>query len=598
MPVVSEANAARHAHLGQGPRSSSTSTDATDQTSPFAALLDDPGDTSASPTSPPLASPVPPPPSQKAAVRPPDGRAPPSSTPETAPRPPTSPPAGAAPQNPTTAASSPPTKVPQGPDSAETVLALAALAKKTAQNATATDPGVDTNTDSVPAGTTQTTAIDTADASSTAAAIIDLHGDKTEKPDPGASDTTQAATPPADPSANQPIAAPQPVAVPISAPVVPALPTTSLDAGDGGDGPDTVVGGAGQDAAQIAALGDAVKAGLAGKADATAAGNAKPGPKAAGTATPALAPQAGQGDPSSANGPGQPNPADAAPSRNADGSPANEAAANQARQRAASNQQSDGSAAAQDNSNGNSAGGANVDSNGNPNAVDPNGDPKRDLSGSTNRIEDITRLALDPSVRHVESSTAETGSAGPAHPGSGEAAGAQPTADGSLAPAILTAAAAPTADTAAAATPAAIPIAGLAVEIASQAHAGKNRFEIRLDPPDLGRIDVRLDVDRDGKVTSRLIVDRPETLDILRKDAPQLERSLQQAGLKTADDALQFSLRDQSGGSGNQNPYSGDRAPTGATRVIIPDAQLPPVEAVTASYGRVVGRSTGIDIRV
>ncbi len=353
----------------------------------------------------------------------------------------------------------------------------------------------------------------------------------------------------------------------------------------------------GQDAAQIAALGDAVKSGLAGKADAAPVGDAKPGPKT-GAATPSLTPQPGQGDPSSANGPGQPNAADQAQSRNADGSPATAAAANQARQRAASSQQSDGSAAAQDNSNGNSAGNANVDSNGNPNAVDPNDDPKRDLSGSTNRIEDITRLALDPSVRHVASSTAETASGGPAHPGSGEAAGAQPTPDGALAPAILTTAAAPTADAASATTPAAIPIAGLAVEIASNAHAGKNRFEIRLDPPDLGRIDVRLEVDRDGKVTSHLVVDRPETLDILRKDAPQLERSLQQAGLKTADDALQFSLRDQSGGSGNQNPYSGDGAPTGATRAVIPDSQLPPVEAVTASYGRVVGRSTGIDIRV
>jgi len=61
---------------------------------------------------------------------------------------------------------------------------------------------------------------------------------------------------------------------------------------------------------------------------------------------------------------------------------------------------------------------------------------------------------------------------------------------------------------------------------------------------------VRLEVDRDGKVTSRLVVDRPETLNILRQDAPALERSLQQAGLKTADDALQFSLRDQGGFGG------------------------------------------------
>ena len=90
-----------------------------------------------------------------------------------------------------------------------------------------------------------------------------------------------------------------------------------------------------------------------------------------------------------------------------------------------------------------------------------------------------------------------------------------------------------------------VPVAGLAVEIAAQSNAGRNRFEIRLDPPELGRIDVRLEIDGDGQVKSRLIVERSETLDMLRRDAPQLERALQQAGLKTSDNALEFSLRDQ-----------------------------------------------------
>jgi flagellar hook-length control protein FliK len=143
----------------------------------------------------------------------------------------------------------------------------------------------------------------------------------------------------------------------------------------------------------------------------------------------------------------------------------------------------------------------------------------------------------------------------------------------------------------------AIPISGLAVEIAAHARAGKNRFDIRLDPPELGRIDVRLDVDRDGKVTSHLVVDRPETLDMLRRDAPQLERSLQNAGLKTADSALQFSLRDQ-GGFGGQNPNPNYGSPSDAARVIIPDRNLPPVETTAAAYGRVVGARAGIDIRV
>jgi flagellar hook-length control protein FliK len=321
------------------------------------------------------------------------------------------------------------------------------------------------------------------------------------------------------------------------------------------------------------------------------AGGTKPGAQTAGaaTSTPSQAPS-GPNDPGSANGPGQPNATDGAQSGNANGPPATEAEANRARQRAMSSQQGDATAAPQND--------PNVGSNGNPNVIDPNGDSKPDPSGPTNRIEDITRQALDPTVRHIESSAAETASGAPSHPGSVETAGTQGTPDGVAAPANLTTAAAPAATPVTTATPAAIPITGLAVEIASHAHAGKNRFEIRLDPPELGRIDVRLDVDREGKVTSRVVVDRAETLDILRRDAPALERSLQQAGLKTADDALQFSLRDQSGGFANQNPYSNNDSPAAATRVVIPDRELPPVDAATAGYGRVVGRSTGIDIRV
>jgi chemotaxis protein MotD len=141
-----------------------------------------------------------------------------------------------------------------------------------------------------------------------------------------------------------------------------------------------------------------------------------------------------------------------------------------------------------------------------------------------------------------------------------------------------------------------VPVAGLAVEIAARLQAGSNRFSIRLDPPELGRIDVRLDVDRDGHVTSRLMVDKVETLDLLRRDAPQLERALQQAGLKTGDNGMQFSLRDQSFSGQNQN--LADHPRSGAARLVIPDPEMTPVETVSSGYGRSLRLGTGIDIRV
>lgn len=141
---------------------------------------------------------------------------------------------------------------------------------------------------------------------------------------------------------------------------------------------------------------------------------------------------------------------------------------------------------------------------------------------------------------------------------------------------------------------AAVPLTGIAVEIAARALEGKHRFEIRLDPPELGRIDVRLDVGRDEQVTARLVVERAETLDLLRRDAPALERALQSAGLRTNDSALEFSLRDQTGGGYRPR---GDEAPR-SNLLIVPDEDVAVREAVRRAYGVLRGLGGGVDIRV
>lgn len=149
--------------------------------------------------------------------------------------------------------------------------------------------------------------------------------------------------------------------------------------------------------------------------------------------------------------------------------------------------------------------------------------------------------------------------------------------------------------TAAIATSVAVPLNGLAVQIAATAQSGRSRFEIRLDPAELGRIDVRLDVDRHGQVTSHLVVEKPETLAMLRQDAPQLQRALEDAGLKTGNNGLQFSLRDQSS-SGNQN---GDNHSNRNTQhLIVGDADSLPAAVVGKSYGPSTGSARGLDIRV
>jgi flagellar hook-length control protein FliK len=145
-----------------------------------------------------------------------------------------------------------------------------------------------------------------------------------------------------------------------------------------------------------------------------------------------------------------------------------------------------------------------------------------------------------------------------------------------------------------AATAAAVPLNSLALQIAVTAQSGNSRFEIRLDPAELGRIDVRIDVDRHGQLTSHLTVEKPETLAMLRQDAPQLQRALDNAGFKTGDGGLQFSLRDQS--SSGQN--AGDQSGRNAQRLIISEDDSFPAAVAGRTYGRMSGSGSGVDIRV
>ena len=89
-----------------------------------------------------------------------------------------------------------------------------------------------------------------------------------------------------------------------------------------------------------------------------------------------------------------------------------------------------------------------------------------------------------------------------------------------------------------------VPVTSIAVHMARNLQNGINRFEIRIDPPELGRIDVKMELGKDGKVTAHMTVERLETLDLLQRDARLLERALQHAGLNADEDSLNFSLRD------------------------------------------------------
>jgi flagellar hook-length control protein FliK len=83
----------------------------------------------------------------------------------------------------------------------------------------------------------------------------------------------------------------------------------------------------------------------------------------------------------------------------------------------------------------------------------------------------------------------------------------------------------------------------VAREIVRKFNGGNTRFELRLDPPELGRVEVRLDVSRDHRVTAVIAADSPQALTELARHARDLEQMLQGAGLELSDNGLSFDLR-------------------------------------------------------
>lgn len=85
----------------------------------------------------------------------------------------------------------------------------------------------------------------------------------------------------------------------------------------------------------------------------------------------------------------------------------------------------------------------------------------------------------------------------------------------------------------------------------SAAHPGApQNMVIRLDPAELGRVQVRIERPAEGPARVELVVERADTLLLLLRDQPQLQRALDLAGVPSADRTLQFHLAPPDAGSG------------------------------------------------
>ncbi|MHA6721097.1 flagellar hook-length control protein FliK [Sphingomonas sp. RS6] len=96
----------------------------------------------------------------------------------------------------------------------------------------------------------------------------------------------------------------------------------------------------------------------------------------------------------------------------------------------------------------------------------------------------------------------------------------------------------------------------IGLEIARKVDAGEDTLRVRLNPAELGKVEVTLAFDDDGGLRATLRAESAHTLHLLRQDAPDLGRALDQAGLRTDAQSFRFEGRDGgTGGNGGQSSF-------------------------------------------
>ncbi|WP_448203195.1 flagellar hook-length control protein FliK [Azospirillum sp. sgz302134] len=101
----------------------------------------------------------------------------------------------------------------------------------------------------------------------------------------------------------------------------------------------------------------------------------------------------------------------------------------------------------------------------------------------------------------------------------------------------------------------------VAVHVQKNVSDGNDQFTINLRPVEMGQIDIRLEIGPDGQVNAHVAVEKAQTLELLQRDSRNLERALQDAGLKADSNSLNFSLRGEGG-----NPFQDEGRQGGSGR--------------------------------
>ena len=106
-------------------------------------------------------------------------------------------------------------------------------------------------------------------------------------------------------------------------------------------------------------------------------------------------------------------------------------------------------------------------------------------------------------------------------------------------------------------------VAQISERLLQKFDGGSTRFEIRLDPAELGEVDVRVEVDRDGRVQAVLAARDPAAVDAIHRGLKSLENALAQAGLDLGENGVRVELdQKQNSASFAGNEAGSDKGPS------------------------------------
>jgi flagellar hook-length control protein FliK len=142
------------------------------------------------------------------------------------------------------------------------------------------------------------------------------------------------------------------------------------------------------------------------------------------------------------------------------------------------------------------------------------------------------------------------------------------------------------------------PTRDIALQIAKHLSNGVNRFNIRISPPEMGRIEIRMEITESGRVSAHLVADKPETLELLQKDRAALEKAMTAAGLDTDAGSLNFSMREGKEDDDDDFKNPGLEVADEATDGQKTAALEIPVELEVSAYGFDIVRMKRLDISI